>query len=193
ILDRHSAVASAIRKAMNRKQLAEEVQRLEGEMRLAKAEKRFSQCSLLQRSLTEMQVLTDGLPSVREIEEEISDVRVKMDTAVSEKNYADAEKFRVRLSELAEEKALASEKEQHSNSSPQDPVAKARARLSASSRDLNFNSERAGLGAAAGGTVMDSRSPGSPSPPAPAPPADPSSGERSFTSPKAVKVKQAPA
>ncbi|CAB1106500.1 unnamed protein product [Ectocarpus sp. CCAP 1310/34] len=127
ILDRHSAVASAIRKAMNRKQLAEEVQRLEGEMRLAKAEKRFSQCSLLQRSLTEMQVLTDGLPSVREIEEDISDVRVKMDTAVSEKNYADAEKFRVRLTELAEEKALASEKEQHSNSSPQDPVAKVRA------------------------------------------------------------------
>lgn len=33
ILDRHSAVASAIRKAMNRKQLAEEVQRLEGEVR----------------------------------------------------------------------------------------------------------------------------------------------------------------
>lgn len=30
--DRHSAVASAIRKAMNRKQLAEEVQRLEGEV-----------------------------------------------------------------------------------------------------------------------------------------------------------------
>lgn len=41
------------------------------QMRLAKAEKRFSQCSLLQRSLTEMQILTDGLPSVREIEEEI--------------------------------------------------------------------------------------------------------------------------
>ncbi|CAN0160389.1 unnamed protein product, partial [Ectocarpus sp. 6 AP-2014] len=194
ILDRHSAVASAIRKAMNRKQLAEEVQRLEGEMRLAKAEKRFSQCSLLQRSLTEMQILTDGLPSAREIEEEISDVRVKMDTAVSEKNYADAEKFRVRLTELGEEKSLASEKEQHSNSSPQDPVAKARARLSASSRDLNFNSERAGLGAAAaGGTVIDSRSSGSLSPPTPAPPADPSTGERSFTSPKAVKVKQAPA
>lgn len=32
VLDRHSAVASAIRKAMNRKQLAEEVQRLEGEV-----------------------------------------------------------------------------------------------------------------------------------------------------------------
>jgi len=30
--DRHSAVASAIRKAMNRKQLAEETQRLEGEV-----------------------------------------------------------------------------------------------------------------------------------------------------------------
>lgn len=31
--DRHSAVASAIRKAMTRKQLAEEIQRLEGEVR----------------------------------------------------------------------------------------------------------------------------------------------------------------
>lgn len=31
--DRHSALASAIRKAMNRKQLAEEVRRLEGEVR----------------------------------------------------------------------------------------------------------------------------------------------------------------
>lgn len=30
--DRHSAVASAIRNAMNRKQLAEETQRLEGEV-----------------------------------------------------------------------------------------------------------------------------------------------------------------
>lgn len=30
--DRHTAVASAIRKAMNRKQLAEETQRLEGEV-----------------------------------------------------------------------------------------------------------------------------------------------------------------
>lgn len=30
--DRHTAVASATRKAMNRKQLAEEVQRLEGEV-----------------------------------------------------------------------------------------------------------------------------------------------------------------
>lgn len=40
-------------------------------MRLAKAEKRFSQCSLLQRSLADMQLLTDALPTVREIEEEI--------------------------------------------------------------------------------------------------------------------------
>lgn len=35
--DRHSAIASAIRKAMNRKQLAEEVKRLEGEVSLAYA------------------------------------------------------------------------------------------------------------------------------------------------------------
>lgn len=41
------------------------------QMRLAKAEKRFSQCSLLQRSLADMQVLTDALPSVREIDEQI--------------------------------------------------------------------------------------------------------------------------
>lgn len=51
-----------------------------------------------------------------------------MDAAVSAKNYAEAEHFRVRLTELAEEKALAIEKEQHSNnpSSPMDPVAKVR-------------------------------------------------------------------
>lgn len=48
-----------------------------------------------------------------------------MEMAVSAKNYAEAEHFRVRLTELAEEKALAIEKEQHSNnpSSPLDPVA----------------------------------------------------------------------
>lgn len=40
-------------------------------MRLAKAEKRFSQCSLLQKSLSEMQTITDALPTVHEIEEEI--------------------------------------------------------------------------------------------------------------------------
>lgn len=49
-----------------------------------------------------------------------------MDAAVSAKNYAAAEQYRVHLKELAEEKALAIEKEQHSNnpSSPIDPVAK---------------------------------------------------------------------
>lgn len=40
-------------------------------MRLAKAEKRFSKCSLLQRSLSELQTLMEGLPSVFELEEEI--------------------------------------------------------------------------------------------------------------------------
>lgn len=40
-------------------------------MRLAKAEKRFSQCSLLQRSLEELRIITEGLPTVREIEDEI--------------------------------------------------------------------------------------------------------------------------
>ncbi len=44
------------------------------QMRLAKAEKRFSQCSLLQRSLQEMQTIQEALPSVREIEEEIRSV-----------------------------------------------------------------------------------------------------------------------
>ncbi len=49
-----------------------------------------------------------------------------METAVTDRNYAEAEQFRVRLTELAEEKALASEKEQHTNSSssPVDSVAK---------------------------------------------------------------------
>lgn len=49
-----------------------------------------------------------------------------METAVTERKYAEAEQFRVRLTELAEEKALASEKEQHTNSSssPVDSVAK---------------------------------------------------------------------
>lgn len=40
-------------------------------MRLAKAEKRFSQCSLLQKSLSEMQTITDALPTVSELEQEI--------------------------------------------------------------------------------------------------------------------------
>ena len=49
-----------------------------------------------------------------------------MDAAVSAKKYAEAEQYRVRLTELAEEKALAVEKESSSNnpSSPMDPVAK---------------------------------------------------------------------
>lgn len=40
-------------------------------MRLAKAEKRFSQCSLLQRSLEELWTITEGLPTVQELELEI--------------------------------------------------------------------------------------------------------------------------
>ena len=38
-----------------------------------------------------------------------------MDTAVSQQRYAEAEQYRVRLEELVEEKALASEKEQHAS------------------------------------------------------------------------------
>lgn len=38
-----------------------------------------------------------------------------MDVAVSEKRYADAEQYRVKLKELAEEKALALEQEQHTS------------------------------------------------------------------------------
>lgn len=38
-----------------------------------------------------------------------------MDKAVSQQHYAEAEQFRVRLTELGEEKALAAEKEQHAS------------------------------------------------------------------------------
>lgn len=38
-----------------------------------------------------------------------------MDEAVTEQHYAEAERYRVRLSELAEEKALAIEKDQHAS------------------------------------------------------------------------------
>lgn len=53
-------------------------------------------------------------------------MRFKMDAAVSERSYAEAEQYRVRLAELAEEKTLAAEKEQHQHSgtSPLDTVAK---------------------------------------------------------------------
>lgn len=47
-----------------------------------------------------------------------------MDKAVSQQHYAEAEQFRVRLKELAEEKALAAEKEQHV--SPKDSLGKVR-------------------------------------------------------------------
>lgn len=40
-------------------------------MRLAKAEKRFNKCSLLQRNLEELHTLTGALPSVSKIEDEI--------------------------------------------------------------------------------------------------------------------------
>lgn len=40
-------------------------------MRLAKAEKRFSKCSLLQRSIAELHALIEALPTLYEIEEEI--------------------------------------------------------------------------------------------------------------------------
>lgn len=44
-----------------------------------------------------------------------SKLRSIMDVAVSEKRYADAEQYRVKLKELAEEKALALEQEQHTS------------------------------------------------------------------------------
>lgn len=46
-----------------------------------------------------------------------------MDTAVSQQEYAKAEQYRVRLKELAEEKALATEKEQ---ASPRESTGKVR-------------------------------------------------------------------
>ena len=53
-----------------------------------------------------------------------SDLKSKMDKAVSQQHYAEAEQYRVRLEELAEEKALAAEKEQHV--SPKDSLGKVR-------------------------------------------------------------------
>lgn len=53
-----------------------------------------------------------------------SDISSRMDKAVSQQHYAEAEQFRVRLKELAEEKALAAEKEQHV--SPKDSLGKVR-------------------------------------------------------------------
>lgn len=40
-------------------------------MRLAKAEKRFNKCSLLQKNLEELHAITEELPTVQEIEEQI--------------------------------------------------------------------------------------------------------------------------
>lgn len=40
-------------------------------MRLAKAEKRFNKCSLLQKDLVELQKLTEALPTVSDLEDEI--------------------------------------------------------------------------------------------------------------------------
>ena len=44
-----------------------------------------------------------------------SELRSKMDTAASRQRYAEAEQYRFRLEELIEERALASEKEQHAS------------------------------------------------------------------------------
>lgn len=55
----------------------------------------------------------------------LSEVRSKMDDAVSQRKYAEAEQHRARITELAEEKALAIEQEQ-SSPSPKDPSASSR-------------------------------------------------------------------
>lgn len=46
------------------------------QMRLAKAEKRFNKCSLLQRDLEELDKLTEALPTVADLEDELRYVTI---------------------------------------------------------------------------------------------------------------------
>ncbi|CAM9171877.1 unnamed protein product [Discosporangium mesarthrocarpum] len=109
--DTRSGLLALAVKSMSRKDLRERIQRLEGEMRLAEAEKHFLECSRLQKELEELHEVVDRLPSSGQLEIKISDLQGQMTAAVSAKDFSRAEMLKGEVAKLQLEKNLALEAE----------------------------------------------------------------------------------